>query len=245
VFGEIRNRHGERIDCSFHPGRPGRSDLVVLGHGVTGNKDRAFLVGLAEALEAEGIAALRISFSGNGGSEGRFEESTVSKEVEDLGAVLDTLDGWRVAYAGHSMGAAVGVLRASRDDRIRALVSLAGMVDCAAFAARKFGAQEPDASLMWDKPECPLSRRYMDDMRTVGSVAERGADIAVPWLLVHGTADTVVPVADSRDILALAREDARLVELNGVDHVFTDEGTPRMVEVVVGWFGAVWEASSS
>ena len=38
-----------------------------------------------------GIPALRFSFSGNGGSEGRFEDSCITKEVEDLGAVIDAL----------------------------------------------------------------------------------------------------------------------------------------------------------
>jgi len=35
------------------------------------------------------------------------------------------LSGYTVCYVGHSMGGAVGVLRASRDQRIKFLVSLA------------------------------------------------------------------------------------------------------------------------
>ena len=111
MFGEISNRQGERLDYSFRPGMAAKRGLVVLGHGVTGNKDRPFLVSLADALSAEGIATLRISFSGNGESAGSFAESTITKEVADLGAVLDALDGWQVAYAGHSMGGAVGARR--------------------------------------------------------------------------------------------------------------------------------------
>ncbi len=240
MFDEFRNARGERLDHAFHPGFAGRRDLVVLGHGVTGNKDRPLLVALADGLAAEGIAAMRVSFSGNGDSEGRFEESTITKEVDDLGAVLDRLDGWRVAYAGHSMGGAVGVLRASGDERIHALVSLAGMVDCEGFARRKFGAQEPGASSMWDEPGCPLSQTFMDDMARIGSLVERGADIRVPWLLVHGTADTVVPLADSRGIVRRAGRNARLVELHGADHVFSGEATPRMVESVVDWLRETW-----
>ena len=118
---------------------------MVIGHGVTAHKDRPFLVALAEGLSRAGIAALRISFSGNGASEGRFEDSNISKEVEDLGAVLDALPGRALAYAGHSMGGAVGVLRAARDPRIRALVSLAAIVHTrASWTARS--ATSPPAS---------------------------------------------------------------------------------------------------
>jgi pimeloyl-ACP methyl ester carboxylesterase len=235
VPAEIRNAHGERLDATFHEGAPGRRDLVVIGHGVTANKDRPFLVALSEGLAAAGIASLRFSFSGNGGSEGRFEDATVRKEVGDLGAVLDRLDGWRVVYAGHSMGGAVGLWRASEDPRIRALVSLAGMVHCQDFALRKFGAQQPGASCMWDKPDCPLSQAYMDDMAAIGTLVERAGLVRVPWLLVHGTEDTVVPLRDATDALARAGAGATLVRLEGADHVFSGDATPRMVDTVVPW----------
>src|SRR6187551_643580 len=147
----IRNRAGERLDFEYHPGAEGAGPVVVIGHGVTGHKDRPFLVALAEGLAASGIAALRISFAGNAGSEGRFEDANISKEVEDLGAVLDALPGRAIAYAGHSMGGAVGVLRAARDPRIRALVSLAAIVHTRTFLDRAFGDLTPGAGLMLGK----------------------------------------------------------------------------------------------
>ena len=40
MFGNIANSSGERLDYSFHEGTAGSRDIVVIGHGVTGNKDR-------------------------------------------------------------------------------------------------------------------------------------------------------------------------------------------------------------
>lgn len=233
MFGDIRNGHGERLDYTFHEGTGDR--IVVIGHGVTGNKDRPALVALAEGLAAAGISALRFSFSGNGDSEGDFRASTITKEVEDLGNVIDALSGYRVCYVGHSMGGAVGVLRAARDERIQALVSLAGMVHTEAFAAREFGDVTPDQGDMWDDPECPLSQAYVDDMARIASVAKQASRFAVPWLLVHGTEDDIVPIDDSRDILNYANEPTELLELPGVDHVFSDDSAALMVEKVVAW----------
>ena len=234
---EIRNQAGERLEYQFHPGREGDRHVVVLGHGVTGNMDRPLMVALAEGLAKSGISALRFSFAGNGGSEGRFVDATISKEIGDLGAVIDALtaEGYEVGYAGHSMGAAVGVLTASQDERVRFLISLGGMVHTDGFAQRELGEVEPDNGCMWDDPDCPLSKKFMDDMAKIGSVEERAAQIRQPWLLVHGTEDDVVPIQDSYDIFERANEPKELIEVPGADHVFSGDATSNVVAQVTSW----------
>lgn len=238
MFGDIQNNLGERIDHTFHQGDANSKHLVILGHGVTGNKDRPFLVTLANALAAAGLNVLRISFAGNGASGGQFTAATISKEVADLGSVLDACAGWNVCYVGHSMGGAVGVLRTSQDARIRCLVSLAGMVRTAAFAQREFGMVKPGAGFMWDDEQCPLSQAYMDDLTQIGTALDAAPKIKVPWLLVHGTEDDVVPIQDSKDILIRAGSDVKFVALQGSNHVFAGDFTAPMVETVVAWVKA-------
>lgn len=234
MFGTIRNIEGEKIDYTFQQGHNAEKFIIVLGHGVTGNKDRPFLVALTDALLTAGISTLRMSFSGNGDSEGRFEAATISKEAEDLGCVINALDGWNVLYVGHSMGGAVGVLRASQDSRIGGLISLAGMVHTEAFARREFRHVTPDQGFMWDEPTCPLSQAYIDDIAAIGTVVTHAPSIQVPWLLVHGTADDVVPIQDSLDIFERANEPKQLAQIQGADHVFS-EHTPDMIKIVVEW----------
>ena len=84
MFGNIKNASGENLDYTFHDGDTSSQQIVVLGHGVTGNKDRPFLVELAKNLSKSGIPTLRFSFSGNGDSDGEFTESTISKEIGDF-----------------------------------------------------------------------------------------------------------------------------------------------------------------
>ncbi len=239
MLSEIHNQHGERIDHTFTPGAEGCRSVVVIGHGVTANKDRPWLVALSTALGAAGIPTLRISFCGNGDSDGRFEDATISKEVADLGAVLDAVTQDRpkdrIAYVGHSMGGAVGVLRAAEDDRIGFLVSLAGMVHTGDFVRRKFGDLEPGRDCMWEKPDCPLSQAFVDDLESIDTVIPSAARIQVPWLLVHGGADEVVLQGDSTDACAAAGDRPSVVLLEGVDHVFSDDAAELMAGHVSRW----------
>jgi uncharacterized protein len=235
MIDEIKNQRGEKLDYTLHTPSKESNTIVVLGHGVTGNKDRPFVVALAEDLAEAGVHALRFSFSGNGASGGRFVDSNISKEVEDLGAVLDKLSSSKIGYIGHSMGGAVGVLRAARDPRINFLVSLAGMVHTKAFAEREFGTVTPGQGFMWDDSNCPLSEDYMNDMRKIDTVVNEAPKIKTPWLLVHGSEDDVVPVQDSRDIFAKANEPKKLIEIPGANHVFAGDATKPMIQHVVAW----------
>lgn len=235
---EIRNSSKERLDYAFHGQPSDTSTLVIIGHGVTGNKDRPWAVGLAEALEEAGINALRFSFSGNGESEGKFEASTITKEVKDLKAIIDAADdeGYhRICYVGHSMGGAVGVITAAKDERLALLISLSGMVHTKKFCETEFGDQKPGKGCMWDEKGCPLSQEFVDDMAKIDNVLAKTEKIEVPWLIVHGDKDDVVPVEESQEIYAAAYEPKDLVILEGVDHVYSGDGLRKMIDAVIPW----------
>jgi len=220
---KIRNKHGELLDHTLHEVENNRehTGLVVLGHGVTGNKDRDSMVNLATQLSIRGWEVLRFSFSGNGGSEGDFRESTITKEVEDLHALLDQVKGVRkIAYIGHSMGGAVGALASAKDDRINVLVSLAGMVQTKKFCDAEFGDVTPDEGFMWDEPDCPLSQAYVDDLTQIDTILPAVKDLRTPWLMLHGTEDDVVLPEDSEILYAQQKGEKKHVVIKGADHSF-------------------------
>lgn len=232
---EIRNRSGESIDYTFHPGT--RADvLVILGHGVTGNKDRPLLVALAEGLASLGWPNLRLSFAGNGKSEGKFEDSCISKDVRDLQAFLDMVPAnVSVVYAGHSMGGAAGVLTAARDIRIRALVSLAGMTHTAAFVEREFAGVTPDEGVMWEDDDFPLSRTFVEDLTIIGNTLSASEAVTQPWLLIHGAADDVVPAQDGRDAFAAATCEKEWLEIPDAGHSFDETTYPKVITAMDEW----------
>ena len=92
---------------------------------------------------------------------------------------------------------------------------------------------------MWGKEDCPLSQQFVDDMNNIGTVVGLGSSVKVPWLLVHGTVDDVVPVEESREIFAQGNDPKELFIIENCDHVFdpeTDsESLPAMVAKVSDW----------
>lgn len=232
---EIHNKTGESIDYTFHPGVQADA-LVIIGHGLTGNKDRPQLVALAEGLAARGWPCLRISFSGNGQAGGRFEDSCISKEIGDLQAVLDAVpNNVSIAYVGHSMGAAVGVLTAARDMRIRVLVSLAGMTHTAAFLQREFSNVTPDVGCMWEDENFPLTQSFIQDLMQHEHTLDAAAAVSQPWLLIYGSADDLVPVQDGLDAFDAATCEKRWLEISGAGHSFDESNYPLIVEAVDEW----------
>ncbi len=231
---DIRNRHDERIDSTFTFGGGDSDVVVVVGHGVTSHKERPWQTRLCDRLAEAGVDSVRITFAGNPGSDGEFADATPTKEVEDLISVIDALPSGRVVvYAGHSMGGAVGVMAAAREPGIRGLVSLAGMVHVHEFMQRVFGHLEFGQAML-DKPHCPWNEALVEDAQRIGSLTELAAQIEVPWLLVHGTADELVPYQDALDIHAAAGGRPELVSLDGVDHRFSEhEGV--MADAVIDW----------
>lgn len=99
----ISNHLGETIDYErLDPDGRFSDWIVLLGHGVTGDRNRPVIAETAHALNRGGFSTLAFSFSGNGESGGDFKDSCVSKGVKDLEAVGDK----KMVSIGHSMGTA-------------------------------------------------------------------------------------------------------------------------------------------
>jgi len=238
----IKNSLGETLDYTFNTGNSNcRNEkwLMLLGHGLTGNKDRPVIVDTAQALRHAGFDTLAFSFAGNGNSQGDFRYATISKEVGDLAAVIDAVSHSypKIAYIGHSMGAAVGVIQATRDCRIKALISIAGMIDTKAFATTEFGQQTPDEGLMWQEASCPLSAAFMTDLcDTIVSVEPLADCVSTQWLLLHGTADDIVLPQDTECVKSLQGDAVDIVLIPGADHSFNEpDHKAQLTQTITQW----------
>ena len=101
------------------PDRRQSAPWVVLCHGLFSSMASEKFTGLAELLCRSGIAALRFDFSGCGASTGSIADTTVSRRLQELEAVVGFADshaalGRDCALMGSSLGGFVGLLFAAR-----------------------------------------------------------------------------------------------------------------------------------
>lgn len=231
---------GLRLAASLHLPEVEPEVGVVVCHGMLSSRASPKHVALCEAFARAGLAALRFDFSGRGDSEGRLEDLSYHRQVEEAGAAVALLRERvpRVGLVGSSMGGAVAVLTAARDPAVAFVAGLA-TVGLPRSLAERIGG--PGAERRW------IERGYLDvdggsrlgpdllrSAREVDVVAAAAA-LGCPLLLVHGAEDEVVPVAQAR-LLHGAAPGSRLEVLDGADHVFSrPEDRERVVALVVSF----------
>lgn len=238
----LHNHLGEKIDFAFVQGGDSKKSdwLVLVAHGVTGNKDRPIVVDAAKAAHKQGFSTLAFSFSGNGESEGDFTESNITKEVKEVSAIIKQVEAENIIYIGHSLGGAVGVLAALENTAIRYLVSLAGMINTRNFALTEFGELEQDNSFMWDEELCPLSTAFMKDLcDNVNDLLPKVTDISIPWLLLHGTEDDVVLPVDTENVVTRMKDRVSAHFVKGGDHSFNGDSRETAMTLLSNWLAQI------
>lgn len=212
--------------------------LVVVSHGFGSNGRRVLT--LAEELAEAGVAACAYSFCGafEGDSDGSTLDRSILTEAADLQAVLHGLaarpdiDEARVGLLGMSEGGCVSTLVAAECPEVVRALALMYPAFCIPDDARRLVAANGGVV-----PET------MDVMgRTIGGVYLRDAmvcdpfagmpEYAGPVLIVHGTADEIVPIEYSRRA-AKTFPNARLIEIEGAGHGMRQEQGPEMAHQAV------------
>jgi pimeloyl-ACP methyl ester carboxylesterase len=227
---------------------PARLPVAILlaGSGIGDRDGTAFgvptLAQLAGRLADAGIMAVRFDKRGYGQSGGRAESATLNDYAEDVRAVVRWLaarkdvDPKRIAVVGHSEGAWVGMLAASREGRIAALVTLAGAgstgadlileqqqtaLDQASLApadreSRVALQRQIHAAVLtgkgWDGVPPPMRKQadtpWFQSVLTFDPLRTIKG-VRQPMLIVHGALDKQVPLPHAERLADLARKESR------------------------------------
>jgi len=216
---------------------------VLIMHGFKGFKDYAFLPQIAERLARAGFTAVNFSVSGSGvdehgqftGAE-RFAKNTYTREMGDIGIVMRTLQAGELDVApptsigmiGHSRGGGVALCFARETPEIAALVTWAAMAtvrrypDAFVELWRKRGRIEIENSRTQQK--LPMDYEIVEDVLANGDrfdIRQAAAALDRPWLLIHGTDDETIPLAEGRELAALATApEFEMLFIEGASHTF-------------------------
>ena len=223
VFVEGKGQRVEGILCLPEKEKP-TYPTVVVAHGFGGNY-RFYTGSVAKALAEKGFAAYAFNFR-NPDTRSMLH-TTVLTEAETLNIVLDGIrpmpfaDPERLYLLGESQGGFVAAYTAAHRTDVRRLVLF-----YPAFVLQDdAGKRNPG----WDKPGYVFPETEVIGNNTVSGIYSEAAlsfDIYEtirayrnPVLLVHGTADPVVPLSYS-ERAAGVYENAELRIIEGAGHGF-------------------------
>ena len=195
-------------------GKPGVIWLCGLKSEMTSTKASA----LAQWAREQGLGCLRFDYSGHGQSEGRFEDGTLGRWLEESRAAFTQLTSGPQVLVGSSMGGGIALLL------LRALMAEAP-AEAARVKALALVAPAWDmADLMWQRlPESarkailetgvylrpsrygdgpyPITRAFIEEARR-HRIGDAPFDPGRPVHIVHGLQDPDVPWEHTLDLVA-------------------------------------------
>jgi len=174
---------------------------------------------LCAALTAKGLATANLEYrrvgNAGGGWPGTFSDVRAAYQFLTQLPMQNAryeFDLRRVVVIGHSAGGELGLCLAAHEAGVKAVVSLAGVVDLQRAYELHLSNDAVVDFLGGTPAEVGDHYREADPMKLAVRARQR---------LVHGASDDVVPPAFSRDYVGAKKkmnEDVRLVEIAGAGH---------------------------
>lgn len=242
AYGDDSSQWGDlyRPSAAADPDGPASKGVVVVVHGGfwKAEYDASLGAPLALSLAENGWTALNLEYRRVGSPDGEGGGGGYPATFDDLAAGIDLLadveeltDAERatVVTLGHSAGGHLAVWAAARGrfERwspvrvpVTAAVSQAGVLDLTAGLSDANAAPNVLALMGGDAEADPAAYDAADPARHL--------PLGVPVRCVHGTADTIVPLRQSRDYVAAATgagDDATLTEVDGDHFIVIDPAT--------------------
>ena len=228
---------------------PATGRTMILIHGFIDGPE-AMIGDRARAILDHGWNIAAVDLRGYGESRGELS-SFGGREADDLRAWLDVLaarhppdESFVPVVWGRSMGAAIALRAAVEDDRIRALVLEAPMVDLTAAVSTWIRNRKA--------PLAPLLSRLI--VTRAGRLARvpihrpRPLDLAAlydrPVVVVHGREDKLIPSSKARDLADAFPAPATYIEVPTARHADVARvGGPELLDEILAFVEANVEAN--
>lgn len=204
-------------------GRP--RAYALFAHCFTCSKDLKAAWRICRTLAEEGIAVLRFDFTGLGESEGDFEDTTFSSNIEDLLSAADFLrEEFRAPslLIGHSLGGTAVLVAASRIPEVEMVATIAApagtdhLHDLLVSRGADPGSAATEVDL--EGRTFPISRQLLEDLKSY-SVRDAIAELRKPLLIYHSPVDNLVGIEEAREIFEAAKHPKSFLSLDDADHL--------------------------
>ena len=225
----ILNSEGISLSAKlFLPDTPANY-LVILCHGFRGNKENHNrLQPFAQALMQQKFAVLAFDFTGCGESEGDFASITLTRQYQDLKAVMDwaqSCSDLPLILLGRSFGGST-ILSAAQDSRIKGLIFWSAAIHLVKTFRSSLGSLYDELvrgnSVSWEEngESNELYPSFVHDLEQKEINQNFSALASKTVLIIQGTSDSVV-TPDNATFLKGQVPQAELVMVPKADHSFT------------------------
>ncbi|MBC7153674.1 MAG: alpha/beta fold hydrolase [Rhodobacteraceae bacterium] len=216
---------------------------ALFAHCFTCGKDIAAARRIAKRLSVAGLAVLRFDFTGLGHSEGEFENTTFTSNVDDLRAAASALADRGMAPAliiGHSLGGAAVLRAAGQIPSAKAVVTIGAPFD-PGHVTHNFGdalekiTSDGVAEVDLGGRPFRIGRDFIEDV----GAARLGPDIGalkMALLVMHAPRDTVVGIENATEIFKAAKHPKSFVTLDSADHLISRASDAEYAaDVICAW----------
>ena len=221
----------------------GARGYALFAHCFTCSKDAIAARLIAEKLASRGIGVLRFDFTGLGSSEGEFENTNFSSNVEDLVRAADYLREHFAAptlLIGHSLGGAAVLAAASRVPEAKAVVTISAPSDVS-HVLQHFHAdlekieRHGKAEVTLAGRTFTITKQFVDDAQGQ-ALQDRIGGLRKALLVMHAPTDQIVGIEHATAIFGAAKHPKSFVSLNEADHLLLNRRDAAYVaEVIAAW----------
>jgi len=217
--------------------------FALFAHCFTCNKNLTAVRNISKALNKNGIAVMRFDFTGLGESEGDFENSNFSSNVDDLIAASQFLEkNYKLPsiLIGHSLGGAAVIFAAQQIPSITAIATI-GAPSKPKHVAHllKSGIEEietkGEANILIGGREFKIQKQFLEDinkknMTTVLNKFNKAI------LVLHSPQDSTVGIENALQIYKAASHPKSFISLDGADHLLSNRDDSNYAgEMIANW----------
>ena len=240
----FQNKQGQTLSGRLElPADRHPHNYVLFAHCFTCNKNLLAIRNISRALTAAGFGVLRFDFTGLGESEGEFEDTNFSGNVEDLIAASDYLAENFDApslLVGHSLGGAAVIFAAARINSVKAVATIGAPSN----PEHVQNLLKSDLSEIKEKGiaevnvggrNFTIKKQFLEDLQSK-SLPDIAKKMRKALLILHSPQDTTVSIKNAEEIYIAAHHPKSFVSLDGADHLLSKkEDSIYAGNVIAGW----------
>ncbi|SDS47283.1 putative redox protein [Gillisia sp. Hel1_33_143] len=226
----FKNKNGHLLKGKLElPSDQEPHNYALFAHCFTCNKNYFAVKNICNALTQQGYGVLRFDFTGLGESEGDFEDSNFSGNVDDL---LQAVEFLRLKYKepslliGHSLGGAAVLFAAKELSSVKAVATIAApskanhLVHLLKDDLKEIN-DEGSAEVNIGGRPFKIKKQFLEDIEDK-QLKTILPDLDKPLLILHSPQDAIVEIKNAEEIYLAARHPKSFISLDGADHLLTN-----------------------